>query len=43
MENLRTFKLEFYNLIFIENAITYHETDQKRWLHLTEGIMFSSL
>ena len=29
MENCRIFKLEFYNLIFKENAITYHETDQK--------------
>ena len=28
MENRRIFKLEFYNLIFKENAITYHETDQ---------------
>ena len=29
MENCRIFKLEFYNLIIKENAINYHETDQK--------------
>ena len=43
MENHRIFKLEFYNLIFKENAITYHETDQKSWFLLREGYMFSSL
>ena len=43
MENGRIFKLEFNNSIFKENAITYHETDQKSWLLLTEGNMFSSL
>ena len=37
MENRRIFKLEFYNLISAENAITYHETDQKSWFLLTEG------
>ena len=29
MENGRIFKLEVCNLNFIENVITYHETDQK--------------
>ena len=29
MENRRIFKLEFNNLVFKENAITYHETDLK--------------
>ena len=29
MENRRIFKLELYNLIIKENAINYHETDQK--------------
>ena len=43
MENHRIFKLEFYNLIFKENAVTYHETDQKSWFLLTERYMFSSL
>ena len=42
MENRRIFKLEFYNLIFKENAITYHEKDQKSWFLLTERYMFSS-
>ena len=31
MENRRIFKLEFYNLIFKENAITYQEKDQKSY------------
>ena len=43
MENRRIFKLEFYNLIFKENAITYHEKDQKSLFLLTERYMFSSL
>ena len=43
MENCRIFKLEFYNLIIKENAINYHETDQKSWFLLTEGYMCSSL
>ena len=43
MKNRRIFKLEFYNLIFKENAITYHEKDQKSWFLLTERYMFSSL
>ena len=44
MENRRIFKLEFYNLISAENAITYHETDQKSSFLLTEGwfVLFSA-
>ena len=39
MENRIIFKLEFHNLIFKENAITYHETDQKGWFLMKEGCL----